>query len=60
MNNVYELSLIGWREKKVKRYIKRENQVQEVENGDFPADANVAHIAADKLARVQKWLESER
>ncbi|MDE0481333.1 MAG: 3-methyl-2-oxobutanoate hydroxymethyltransferase [Candidatus Poribacteria bacterium] len=33
---------------------------QEVENGDFPTDANVAHIAADKLTRVQKWLESER
>ena len=33
---------------------------QEVENGDFPTDANVAHIASDKLARVQKWLESER
>lgn len=33
---------------------------QEVQNGDFPTDANVAHIAADKLARVQKWLEAER
>ncbi len=33
---------------------------QEVENGAFPTDANVAHIAADKLARVQKWLKSER
>lgn len=33
---------------------------QEVQNGDFPTDANVAHIAADKLARVQKWLKSER
>ena len=33
---------------------------EEVENGDFPTDANVAHITADKLARVQKWLESER
>ncbi len=33
---------------------------QEVENGSFPTDANVAHIAADKLIRVQKWLESER
>ena len=33
---------------------------QEVQNGDFPTDANVAHIAADKLARVQKWLESQR
>ena len=33
---------------------------QEVENGDFPTDDNVVHIASDKLARVQKWLESER
>ena len=33
---------------------------QEVENGSFPTDANVAHIAADKLERVQKWLELER
>jgi len=33
---------------------------QEVENGNFPTDANVAHIAADKLARVEKWLESEQ
>ena len=33
---------------------------QEVENGDFPTDANIVHIASDKLARVQKWLESER
>ncbi len=33
---------------------------QEVEKGDFPTDANAAHIAADKLARVQKWLESIR
>lgn len=33
---------------------------QEVENGDFPTDANVVHIAADKLARIQKWLEAER
>ncbi|MYG00493.1 3-methyl-2-oxobutanoate hydroxymethyltransferase [Candidatus Poribacteria bacterium] len=32
---------------------------QEVENGNFPTDTNVAHIAADKLERVQKWLESE-
>ncbi|RKU30146.1 3-methyl-2-oxobutanoate hydroxymethyltransferase [Candidatus Poribacteria bacterium] len=32
----------------------------EVENGDFPTDDNVVHIAADKLARVQKWLKSER
>ena len=33
---------------------------QEVENGDFPTDANVAHIAADKLVRVQKWLKSDK
>lgn len=33
---------------------------QEVENGDFPTDANGVHIAADKLVRVQKWLEAER
>ena len=33
---------------------------KEVENGDFPTDANAAHIAADKLVRVQKWLEAER
>ena len=33
---------------------------QEVENRDFPTDANVAHIAPDKLARVEKWLKSER
>ncbi len=33
---------------------------QEVQNGDFPTDSNVAHIATDKLARVQRWLESER
>ena len=32
---------------------------QEVENGSFPTDANVAHIAADKLVRVQKWLKLE-
>ena len=31
----------------------------EVENGDFPTDDNVVHIAPDKLARVQKWLKSE-
>ncbi len=31
---------------------------QEVENGDFPTDENVVHIAADKLAQIQKWLES--
>ena len=29
---------------------------QEVEGGDFPTDANVVHIAPDKLARVRKWL----
>ena len=34
--------------------------IYEVKNGDFPSDENVVHIAADKLARVQKWLESER
>ena len=33
---------------------------EEVENGMFPTDANVSHIPPDKLARVQKWLESER
>lgn len=33
--------------------------IYDVENGDFPSDENVSHIAADKLARVQKWLESE-
>ena len=32
---------------------------QEVENGTFPTDDNVAHIAADKLVRVQKWLALE-
>lgn len=30
---------------------------QEVEGGDFPTDANAAHIAPDKLARVRKWLQ---
>ena len=34
--------------------------IYDVENGDFPRDENVSHIAADKLARVQKWLKSER
>lgn len=34
--------------------------INEVENRDFPTDENVSHIAPDKLARVQKWLESER
>ena len=33
---------------------------QEVENGDFPTDENVVHISADKLTRIQKWLEAER
>ena len=33
---------------------------REVENGSFPTDDNVVHIAADKLERVQKWLKSER
>ena len=32
---------------------------QEVENGDFPTDANVVHIDVEKLKRVQKWLKSE-
>ncbi|MCY4402070.1 MAG: 3-methyl-2-oxobutanoate hydroxymethyltransferase [Candidatus Poribacteria bacterium] len=32
---------------------------QEVENGNFPTDANVTHIPDDKLARINKWLESE-
>ena len=34
--------------------------VNEVEQRDFPTDDNVVHIAPNKLARVQKWLESER
>ena len=34
--------------------------IYDVENGDFPRDENVSHIAPDKFARVQKWLESER
>jgi 3-methyl-2-oxobutanoate hydroxymethyltransferase len=33
---------------------------EEVTNGTFPTDANVSHIPPDKLARVQKWLASER
>ena len=33
--------------------------IYDVENGDFPRDGNVSHIATDKLARVQKWLKSE-
>ena len=32
----------------------------EVANGTFPTDANTSHIPPDKLARVQKWLKSER
>ncbi len=31
--------------------------INDVENRDFPRDENVSHISADKLARVQKWLE---
>ena len=31
---------------------------EEVANGTFPTDANVSHISPDKLARVQRWLES--
>jgi len=34
--------------------------INEVEHRDFPTDDNVVHIAPNKLARVQKWLESER
>ena len=30
---------------------------EEVTNGAFPTDANVSHIPADKLVRVQKWLK---
>ncbi len=33
---------------------------EEVANGIFPTDTNTSHIPADKLARVQKWLKSER
>jgi 3-methyl-2-oxobutanoate hydroxymethyltransferase len=33
---------------------------EEVANGTFPTEANVSHIPPDKLARVQKWLASER
>ena len=33
---------------------------EEVANGTFPTAANTSHIPADKLARVQKWLKSER
>ena len=33
--------------------------INDVENGEFPRDDNVVHIAPDKLARVQKWLKSE-
>ncbi len=31
---------------------------QEVENGDFPTDANVDSIVSDKLERVKKWLKN--
>ena len=34
--------------------------IYDVENGIFPMDDNVVHIAPDKLARLQKWLKSER
>ena len=30
---------------------------EEVTNGAFPTEANVSHIPADKLVRVQKWLK---
>ncbi|MCG9128189.1 3-methyl-2-oxobutanoate hydroxymethyltransferase [Candidatus Poribacteria bacterium] len=33
---------------------------EEVENGNFPSDANVDMIAIDKLERVKKWLKSTR
>ena len=33
---------------------------EEVANSTFPTDANASHIPPDKLARVQKWLKSER
>ncbi len=33
---------------------------EEVTNGTFPTEANVSNIPADKLARVRKWLKSER
>ncbi len=33
---------------------------EEVTNCTFPTDANVSHIPSDKLARLQKWLLSER
>ena len=33
---------------------------EEVANRTFPTDANTSHIPPDKLARVQKWLRSER
>ena len=33
---------------------------EEVANGTFPTDTNVSHIPPDKLARVLKWLESNR
>ena len=34
--------------------------IYDVENRDFPTDANTSHIPLDKLERVQKWLRSER
>ena len=34
--------------------------INDVENGDFPRDENVSHISADKLERVQKWLEAKQ
>ena len=34
--------------------------IYDVENGNFPTDENVVHITPDKLARVRKWLKSER
>ena len=33
---------------------------EEVTNGTFPTDANVSHISADKLTRVQKWLKTDK
>ena len=30
----------------------------DVENGDFPTDANTSHIPSDKLTRVQRWLKN--
>ena len=34
--------------------------IYDVENRDFPTDANTTHIPPDKLERVQKWMRSER